>query len=150
MSTLTVEYRGTIRRPRRAVMRQFCDIRHHTDANVHPDLTFTLLSDDNRCIRYRQEVTILGLRQRDEIVACANRDGTITADVVAGTNRGTRITQTFREEEPGSTSIVFRMDIPISGFRRLLKPAFAAAVRSTLAKAFEEDRVDLEERGYAI
>jgi hypothetical protein len=150
MSTLTVEFRGTIRRPRKAVMRQFCDIRHHTDANVHPDLRFTLLSDDNRCIRYRQEVTVLGMRQRDEIVACATGNGTITADVVSGSNRGTHITQTFHEDEPGMTSIVFRMEIPITGFKRLLKPAFAVAVRNTLARAFEEDRIDLEERGYAI
>jgi hypothetical protein len=149
MSYLTVEYRGTIRRPRKAVMRQFCDIRHHTDANVHPDLKFTVLSDDNHCLRYRQEVKVLGMRQCDEIVARASGAGTITVDVVAGTNRGTHITQTFTEDDPGTTSIVFRMVIPITGLRRLLKPAFAVAVRSTLARVFEEDRIDLEERGYA-
>lgn len=150
MSTLTVEFRGTIRRPRRTVMRQFCDIRHHAEANVHPALKFTLLSDDQNCVRYRQEVRILGMQQRDEIVARAGGDGIIVAEVVAGTNRGTQIVQTFREVDGDSTAIVFRMEIPIGGFKRLLKPAFALAVRSTLAKAFEEDRKDLEERGYAI
>jgi hypothetical protein len=40
------------------------------------------------------------------------------------------------------------VEVPVVGVKRLLGPLFNVAVRKTTEKALEEDRIDLEERGY--
>jgi len=38
--------------------------------------------------------------------------------------------------------------MPAVGIKRLLKPLFEMAIRRAVTKGLEEDRIDLEERGY--
>jgi hypothetical protein len=47
-----------------------------------------------------------------------------------------------------ATMVTFRAEAPAIGIKRVLKPLFEIAIRKAVEKGFEEDRVDLEERGY--
>lgn len=145
---LIVDYEGAIARPPAEVGAQFGDMRHHAANTVHKGIAFTVHSDDGKTCRFRQAVRLMGMMQVDEVVLTRNADGTLTSDVVSGTNVGTRFTQRFADDGKGGTIVHFRADLPVSGIKKLLKPLFARAVRSTIDKAFAEDRVDLERTGY--
>lgn len=146
--SIVVQYTGTIRQPIDVVSRQFGDIAHHAMHSVHPDITFTVLSAREEVCHFTQEVQLLGLKQKDEVVQKRRADGSLESEVVAGTNKGMKIFQSFKTAGPDATSVDFRIEAPAAGIKKLLKPLFAAAIRSTVKKAFEQDRVDLEEKGY--
>ncbi|MBX3500229.1 MAG: hypothetical protein KF889_12350 [Alphaproteobacteria bacterium] len=145
---LVVDYEGRIARPAAEVGAQFGDMRHHASHTVHKGIVFTVHSDDRTTCRFRQAVRLLGMMQVDEVVLTRNADGSLTSDVVSGTNAGTRFTQRFEGGGRGGTIVHFRADLPVSGIRRLLKPLFRRAVYGTIDKAFREDIVDLEQKGY--
>ena len=148
MDNIVVQYSGTIRQPIDIVSRQFGDMTHHAGHAVHPDIKFVVLSERGNECRFTQEVRLLGMKQKDEIVQVRRADGSLESEVVEGTNRGMKIFQSFRAEGPNATTIDFRVEAPATGIKKWLKPFFEIAVRRTIAKALEQDRVDLEERGY--
>jgi hypothetical protein len=148
MTTIHVEVQKTIRRPVAVVGRQFGDIAHHARNRVHPDVAFTVIADEGDTCRFRQEVRVVGLLQSDELVQRRNPDGSLTAEVVAGANKGMRIVQAFTPVGDDATRVTFRADAPATGLKRLLKPLFERAIRNAVEKGLEEDRRDLEERGY--
>jgi hypothetical protein len=148
MTTINVELRRTIRHPLAVVSRQFGDIRHHSRDRVHPDIKFTVLSEDADSCRFRQEVKVVGMLQTDEVVQRRNVDGSLSWEVVDGTNKGMRIYQGFTPVSAQATMVTFRAEAPATGIKRVLKPLFEIAIRKAVEKGFEEDRVDLEERGY--
>jgi len=145
---LIVDYEGRIARPPAEVGAQFGDMRHHATNAVHKGIDFAIHSDDGTTCRFRQSVRLLGMRQVDEVVLVRNADGSLTSDVVSGTNVGTRFIQRFVDDGKGGTVVHFRADLPVSGIKKLLKPLFRRAVYSTIDKAFGEDIVDLEQKGY--
>ncbi|MGE0426135.1 MAG: hypothetical protein AB7O88_28000 [Reyranellaceae bacterium] len=145
---LVVDYEGRIRRPPSEVGAQFGDMHHHAANTVHKGIVFTVHADDGTTCRFRQAVRLLGMMQVDEVVLTRHADGSLTSDVVSGTNAGTRFTQRFEGDGTGGTIVHFRADLPVSGIKKLLKPLFRRAVYSTIDKAFAEDVVDLEQRGY--
>ncbi len=145
---IVVEKLGRIARAVDEVRRQFSDMRHHEANRVHRAINIKCLSDDGTTCRYVSELSLLGMTQRDETIMVRNPDGSLTNDIVAGTNAGTRITQTFRPDGDEATQIVFRLDALANGLKRLLKPFLATAIRYQLDRAFEEDRFDLEQLGY--
>ncbi|MBV9835585.1 MAG: hypothetical protein JO055_14310 [Alphaproteobacteria bacterium] len=145
---LVVDYEGRIARPVAEVGAQFGDMRHHASNDVHKGLTFTVHSDDGTTCKFRQAVRLMGMMQIDEVVLTRHADGSLTSDVVSGTNAGTRFTQRFVADGKGGTIVHFRADLPVSGIKKLLKPLFRRAVYSTIDKAFAEDVVDLEQKGY--
>ena len=147
-NTLTVEFTGTIRQPLHIVSKQFGDIRHHAKHRVHPNIAFTVLSEQNGVCRFKQEVALLGMKQIDEVFQKRLADGSLESEVVSGTNKGTKLFQSFQPVEPNATLIQIRVQIPLSGIKKVLKPFFRIALLSTLKKAFEEDRIDLEDKGY--
>lgn len=148
MATIIVEVQATIRRPVEVVSRQFGDMQHHARHRVHPDITFTVLSEQGDICRFRQDVRLVGMLQSDEIVQRRNADGSLSSEVVAGANHGTRIDQRFAAVGPDSTLVTFHAEAPANGIKRLLKPLFEIAIRKAVKKGLDEDRVDLEERGY--
>lgn len=145
---IRVQFSGTIRQPLEVVSRQFGDIPHHARNRVHPDIDFVVLSDRNGTCRFTQEVRILGMRQKDEVLQIRRSDGSLESEVVEGTNKGMRIYQSFRAAGAGATAIDFRIEAPATGIKKLLKPFFEIAILGTVKKAFEQDRADLEEKGY--
>jgi hypothetical protein len=58
------------------------------------------------------------------------------------------ITQQFEAVSPESTRVRTTVEMPLSGMLRLLAPLVRIGLRRDVAIALEEDRVDLEERGY--
>lgn len=148
MNMIEVTVEQTIRRPLAEVSRQFGDVRHHAANRVHPKLTFEILSEQADTIRFRQQVSLLGVKQTDEIVQSRRADGSLYSEIVAGTNQGSSITQAFAPEGEAATRVTFTMRMPATGIKRLLKPLFAAAIRKTVEDAFKEDCYDLEVRGY--
>ena len=148
MATLSVEVKTTIRRPLAVVSRQFGDMRHHERHRVHPDISLTVLSEEGDQCRFRQDVRLLGMLQSDEFVQRRNADGSLSAEVVAGANRGLHIYQGFAPVGPDATLVTFRAEAPATGIKRWLKPLFEMAIRKAVKKGLEEDRVDLEERRY--
>jgi hypothetical protein len=145
---LIVDYEGRIARLPSEVGAQFGDMRHHASHTVHKGIVFTVRFDDGTTCRFRQAVRLLGLMQVDEVVLTRNADGSLTSDVVSGTNVGTRFIQRFADDGKGGTVVHFRADLPVSGIKKLLKPLFRRAVYSTIDKAFAEDIVDLEQKDY--
>lgn len=149
MATINVEVQATIRRPLAVVSRQFGDVRHHARHRVHPDISFTVLSEEGDECRFRQEMRLLGMLQSDEIVQQRNADGSLSSEVVAGANTGLRIHQRFASVGADTTLVTFGAEAPATGIKRWLKPLFEMAIRKAVKKGLEEDRVDLEERGTA-
>lgn len=145
---LIVDYEGRIARPPAEVGAQFGDMRHHAANAVHKGIVFTVHSDDGTTCRFRQAVRLLGLMQTDEVVLTRHADGSLTSDVIEGTNAGTRFIQRFEDDGGGGTIVHFRADLPVSGLKKLLRPFFRRAVYGTIDKAFAEDVVDLERTGY--
>jgi hypothetical protein len=86
--------------------------------------------------------------QSDEVVQRRNTDGSLSSEIVAGANRGTRIEQRFAAVGADSTLVRFGAEAPANGIKRLLKPLFEIAIRKAVKKGLDEDRVDLEERDY--
>jgi hypothetical protein len=145
---LVVDYQARIARPLDEVRRQFADMHHHAKNRVHKSLEIRVIADDGASCRYSLDVNILGLKQHDELVQTRQADGSLVAETVAGTNKGTLTTVKFRPDGEAATLIDFRLDAPVSGFKKLIKPLFTAGVRREVRKAFAEDRYDLEVAGY--
>ena len=77
------------------VRRQFADLDHHIEANVHPKLTFKVLSQSDAGARYTQEVRLLGLRQRDVFERTVLPGGSIHDRSVEGFNKEIKGTEGF-------------------------------------------------------
>jgi hypothetical protein len=148
MNVLTVEVQKHIHRPIDVVSQQFADMRHHSFDHVHPDIDFTVFVQTTNFWRVQQKVKLLGMQQVDIFEQERRADGALTAEVVEGTNKGMRLLQTFKADGADDTTVTIRVEVPVTGIKLWLKPLFAMAVRRTVAKGLEEDRIDLEEKGY--
>src|SRR5262249_39772882 len=106
------------------VRRQFADLDHHIRTNVHPKLTFKVLSQSGTGARYVQEVRLLGLRQRDVFERQILPNGSIHDRSVEGFNKGGVLELDFTPEKDGT-----RVDILV---RLPLPPVVGVLVRSLL------------------
>jgi hypothetical protein len=147
---LIIEVSKKIKRPVEVVRQQFGDIGHHARNRVHPRVKYTLLSEAEGVCRVRTEVRLLGLSQVDESVLRWEPNGELVSEVVSGDNAGSRVTHVFQVEGPDATIVHLKLEIPLRGLKKLFKPFSKFAVRQAVEKAFEEDRIDLEERGYPV
>lgn len=138
---------GSIRRPIDEVREQFADMEYHALANVHPRVRFTVLSRDAIRCRFRQEIRLLGQLQVDEVLNTWLPDGRLKSEVVAGTNQGLRAYYRF-EGDVRDSHVEVRFEVPASGLKALMAPAFRFAAQRALGKAFEEDRQNLESGRY--
>jgi hypothetical protein len=138
--------------PEPVVRSQFADLGHHIATGVHPKLSFEVLDPSPDALRYRQEVRLLGLRQRDVFVRRFEADGTMVDTSVEGFNKGGSLAFRFRPEvrsgRPGTlVGITVRLPLPplVGG---LIRPLLLAQVRREVAAAAAEDKLDIEVRGY--
>jgi hypothetical protein len=130
------------------VRRQFADLDHHIRTNVHPKLTFQVLSQSEASARYVQEVRLLGLRQRDVFERQILPSGSIHDRSVEGFNKGGELQVAFEPERNGTrVEILIRLPLPpvIGG---LLRPLLEKQIRREVTAALAEDKYDLEVRGY--
>jgi hypothetical protein len=130
------------------VRRQFADLDHHIRTNVHPKLTFKVLSQSTSSARYEQEVKLLGLRQRDVFERHILPSGSIHDRSVEGFNKGGELLVDFAPENSGTrVEILIRLPLPpvIGG---LVRPLLEKQIMRELLAALQEDKYDLEVRGY--
>lgn len=134
------------------VRQQFADLRHHIEHNVHPKLTFKILEESAGHARFEQSVKLLGIRQRDVFERVVSADGTIVDTSVEGFNKGGSLRFCFepalRMGRRGSlVTTMIRLPLPpvIGG---LVKPLLERQIRLELHAAVQEDKVDIEQRGY--
>lgn len=137
-----------IEAPLATVQRQFADLDHHVRTNVHPKLTFKVLSQSATGARYVQEVKLLGLRQRDVFERAILADGSIHDRSVEGFNKGGELRLDFAPERNGTrVEILVRLPLPpVIG--PLVRALLEKQIRREVTAAFAEDKYDLEVRGY--
>lgn len=136
-----------------AVVRaQFADLQHHIATGVHPKLRLELLQRDGPRVRYAQEVTLLGIRQRDVFVREFDPDGTMVDTSVEGFNRGGSLRFRFRPETHAGiagTDVCIEISLPLPPLvGPLVRPLLASQIRREVAAAAAEDKHDIEVRGY--
>jgi hypothetical protein len=138
--------------PEERVRRQFADLQHHIDTQVHPKLRLEILEQGARSARYVQQVRLLGFWQRDVFERSFTADGTMIDSAVEGFNRGGtlrfRFSALLRGGVPGTeVEITVRLPLPpLVG--PLLRPLLERQIGRELRGAAAEDKHDLELRGY--
>jgi len=148
MAVVSVQAEKLIARPIGVVQSQFVDLQHHAATGVHADLDVSNVRPQEGGCRFTGRRRVLGLRQEDEIEVLRDADGNSTLRSLSGSNAGLLISQKFESVEPGRTRVRTTVELPVRGFLVLLTPLLRAGLKRDLATALEEDRRDLEERGY--
>ena len=148
MATVIAQAEKRIARPLEVVQSQFVDMHHHASTRVHADLEVSNVRPlpDGHLVTGRRRV--FGMQQEDEIEVRRGPDGTSTLRSVSGSNAGLLITQTFAAEGMNATRVQTKVEMPVKGLLRLLAPLVRMGLKRDLETALEEDRRDLEERGY--
>ena len=134
--------------PPALVQRQFADLEHHIQTNVHPSLTFKVLAHDDTSARYVQEVKLLGLRQRDVFDREILANGSIRDVSIEGFNKGGELRVDFASMGKGTrVDLLIRLPLPplVGG---LLRPLLERQIKRAVTAAITEDKYDLEVRGY--
>lgn len=137
-----------ISRPIAVVQDQFVDLRHHEARGVHADLQVSNVRPVPGGCRFTGRRRVLGLLQEDEIEVQRGADGNSTLRSLSGSNAGLLIDQRFETVDAGRTRVRTSVTLPVRGAMVLLSPLLRVALRRDLETALEEDRRDLEERGY--
>lgn len=148
MSTVVVEGQTLIARPLAVVQAQFVDMAHHTRVGVHANLQVGNVRPQAGGCRFTGRRRIFGMVQEDEIEVVRAADGGSTLRSLSGTNAGLLIAQTFEADGPERTRVRIKVELPVRGVNRLLAPLVRLGLRRDIATALEEDRIDLEEKGY--
>lgn len=147
-----VSHEEWIAAPHTVVRQQFADLHHHIRAGVHPKLRFEVLAEGPGGARFRQEVKLLGLRQRDLFERTFSSDGTMVDTSVEGFNRGGSITIRFRPEQRAGregTAVNATVKLPLPPLvGPLLRPLLRSQIRRELLAAVAEDKRDIEQLGY--
>ena len=148
MASIVVQGEKIIARPVAVVQAQFTDMHHHSSTRVHADLEVSnVRPQDNGC-RFTGRRRVFGMLQEDEIEVSRLPDGGSTLRSVSGSNAGLLITQAFEALGPDRTRVRATVEMPVRGLLALLAPLVRLGLRRDLATALEEDRIDLEQRGY--
>ena len=146
-----VKHQVWIKAPPPTVRAQFADLYHHIETNVHPKLKFEVLAMEPQRACFTQEVTLLGLRQRDRFERIIDDDGSIHDQSVDGFNKGGTLDFSFtpaaRQGNDGTTvDITIRLPVPrLMGW---LAPVLKSQVMREVTAGALEDKYDLEQRGY--
>jgi hypothetical protein len=148
MTSIVVHGEKLIARPIEVVQAQFVDMGHHASTQVHADLTVSNVRPQHGGCRFTGRRRVLGMLQEDEIEVLRHSDGSSTLRSLSGSNAGLLVTQTFESVGPESTRVRTTVELPLNGMLRLLAPLVRIGLQRDVAAALEEDRIDLEERGY--
>lgn len=148
MSNVVVQGEKFISRPIEVVQAQFVDMARHASVRVHADLEVTNVRPQDGGCRFTGRRRVLGMLQEDEIEVSKRADGSSTLRSLSGSNAGLLITQSFERAGPERTLVRTTVDMPVLGLLRLLAPLLRFGLQRDLTIALEEDRIDLEERGY--
>lgn len=148
MSSIVIHGEKLISRPIEVVQLQFVDMEHHASTRVHAALEVSNVRLQEGGCRFTGRRRVLGMLQEDEIEVSRRADGSSTLRSLSGSNAGLLITQGFEAEGSDRTRVRTTVEYPLRTLLRLLAPLVRIGLRRDLATALEEDRLDLEERGY--
>ena len=148
MAAIKVRAEKVISRPIAVVQDQFVDLHHHAATRVHADLEVSNVRSVHGGCRFTGRRRVLGMLQEDEIEVQRGADGNSTLRSLSGSNAGLLIDQRFESLDSGRTRVQTTLTLPIRGLIVLLTPLLRIGLRRDLDTALEEDRRDLEERGY--
>ena len=148
MASIVVHGEKLIARPVEVVQTQFVDMGHHASTRVHADLDVSNVRAQEGGCRFTGRRRIFGMLQEDEIEVLRRANGSSTLRSLSGSNAGLLITQEFESVGPDRTRVRTTVEMPLNGMLRFLAPLVRMGLQRDLATALEEDRVDLEERGY--
>ena len=147
MSELFIRQHCIIRRPIDVVRAHFLDFDHHIENGVHKGVHYTVIERGPRQ-RIRQSFRVLGLPKTDELIAYCDDDGSVVNDLIKGDFAGGRIRVAFSKEGETATRVEATLSAKLRGINALLAPVVRRVAEKLTIQALEEDRVDLEERGY--
>lgn len=148
MSTISVDGELVISRPIGVVQSQFVDMERHASVGVHADLNVSNVRPKIGGCLMTGRRRVLGMLQEDEIEVMRDASGNSTLRSISGTNAGLLITQRFEAEGADKTRVHTTVEYPVRGILQLLSPLLRMGLKRDLTTALEEDRIDLEERGY--
>jgi hypothetical protein len=148
MANVTVSSSKDIRRPIDKVRAQFGDMKHHGEHLVHAKFAIALDTEDERGCEFWQQYRLLGLMRRDRIRMDRESNGSLHFTIVEGPSKGTESFATFESLGPDATRVEFKTVAPLRGLLALAKPLIKRQLMRATVHALEEDRIDLEERGY--
>lgn len=148
MSNISVSGEKLISRPMEIVQAQFSDMTHHESTRVHSALEVSNVRPLPTGCRFTARRRVFGMLQEDENEMLRHSDGSSTLRSLSGSNAGLSIKQTFESQGPNRTLVRLEVNLPVKGLMRLLSPLVRIGIQRDLSLALEEDRIDLEERGY--
>lgn len=148
MATIRVSDEKLIARPIDVVRAQFVDMAHHAATRVHASLEVSNVRPQQGGCRVTNRKHVMGRVMQDEVEVLRHADGNSTLRSLSGANAGLVITQNFESVDAQRTRVKTTVALPVTGLRSLLAPLVRMGLQRDLATALEEDRVDLEERGY--
>jgi len=144
--TIRVTSSGSIKRPVEEVRQQFADMAYHAAAGVHASVRFAGGSQDEQQCRYRQEVTLLGLRQADDLLSSWLPDGSLQSEAVAGTNKGLRVL--YRFAGSANRAVVWvTFEVPAPGGKAADRAPVPARATAGLAEGLRGRSAGSGERG---
>ena len=148
MASIVVHGEKLIARPIGVVQKQFIVMEHHASTRVHADLEVSSVRPTQGGCRFTGRRRVFGMLQEDEIEVLRRTDGSSTLRSLSGSNAGLLITQEFESVGPDRTRVRTTVEMPLNGVLSLLAPLVRIGLQRDVATALEEDRFDLEERGY--
>ena len=137
-----------IARPLAMVQAQFVDMQHHASNPVHAELSVSNVRQQQGGCRFTGRRRVLGVQQEDDIEVVRHGDGSSTLHILSGSNAGLLITQTFEAVDKDRTRVRTKVELLLKGMLALFAPLVRIGLQRDVDKALEEDRIDLEERGY--
>lgn len=146
-----VEHRVGIAAPAPVVRAQFGDLDHHIKASVHPKLSFRPLAPVAGRQRFEQKVRLLGITQRDVFEREWLADGSLRDTSIDGFNRGGSLHFTFAPADVdgrSGTEVAINVRLPLPAALAWLAPLLRAQVLREVTAAANEDKLDIEQRGY--
>lgn len=147
MATIQVHRDQLIARPLAEVQAQFADMTHHERVGVHKALGVGNVRPGPDGCRFTGRRRMLGKMMVDEVELTRGPDGSVTLRGVEGPNAGLVIAHTF-ETSGDKTLVKTTVEFPVKGALRLLGPLVKLGIQRDLKLSLEEDRFDLEVRGY--
>ncbi len=148
MNSITVQGEKVIARPTEIVQSQFVDMAHHASTRVHASLNISNVRPQDGGCRFTGRRRVFGILQEDEFEVARGRNGNSTLRSLSGSNAGLLITQVFESMGPDRTLVRTTIEMPLRGVLKFLSSLARVGLQRDLAAALEEDRIDLEERGY--
>ena len=128
-----------IARPRDIVIRQFEDLEHHNQYQVHKGLHWEVLEED-------QESKVIRVAKRTARLYW--KDDALLLHILSGAGKGGTLYHYFRSTSATETEVEMAFEIPLPPLLGFLAPFIRWTLTKDIRRGLKEDKIDLEEKGY--